>query len=245
MKINFFSDLHLEWGTPCKVPETDADIVIAAGDIGTPILAAEFLKQIEKPVLYIAGNHEYYGGEWRNRRDKLEKHTRNSHVHFMDNDVFEFQGYHFFGATLWTDFNLYHQQVTDMLKAPKYMNDYHQIRFSRGAITPEFILHKHELSLEHLQNFLDKKHEKVVVVTHHLPSSLSIHNDYRMHPGNPFYASELTKLFREDMHWFHGHTHSTVEYECMGTYVHANPRGYVTPNRTENHEFDINKTVSL
>ncbi len=40
MKINYFSDVHLEW-SKCPLPDTDADIVIAAGDIGTPFEAAE------------------------------------------------------------------------------------------------------------------------------------------------------------------------------------------------------------
>jgi Icc-related predicted phosphoesterase len=243
MKINFFSDIHLEWYDH-RLPDNDADIIIAAGDIGKPYDAAEWLKRMEKPVLYVAGNHEYYGGEWRDRMAKLEKHCHNSNVHFMDNSIVHIMGHSFFGATMWTDFDLYRNQDLDMLKAVDYMNDYHQIKLGRGKLDPGYILIKHQKSLEALKEYLDVT-EKPMIITHHLPSAMSIHPDYRGHPGNPFYATELSGLFREGMHWFHGHTHSSTEYELFGAHVHCNPRGYATRNRTENAEFDINKIVCL
>ena len=61
MKLQILSDIHLEFG-PFKIPKTDADVIILAGDIHIGTAAVDWIKsQTKKPVLYVAGNHEYYG----------------------------------------------------------------------------------------------------------------------------------------------------------------------------------------
>ena len=59
MRINYFSDIHLEFG-PAELPDTDADIIIAAGDIGIYDQGLQWLQALDKPIIYIAGNHEFY-----------------------------------------------------------------------------------------------------------------------------------------------------------------------------------------
>ncbi len=59
MRINYFSDIHLEFGG-LDAPDNDADIVIAAGDIGIYKQGVDWLKSLNKPVIYVAGNHEFY-----------------------------------------------------------------------------------------------------------------------------------------------------------------------------------------
>ncbi|MGZ5031202.1 MAG: metallophosphoesterase, partial [Methylobacter sp.] len=72
MRINYFSDIHLEFGA-LKAPETDADIVIAAGDIGISTQGVEWLKTFNKPVVYIAGNHEFYTHEYQQTLQLIRK----------------------------------------------------------------------------------------------------------------------------------------------------------------------------
>ena len=62
MKIQFFSDIHLEFGE-FDIPATDADVIVAAGDIGVGLQGIEWLKRFNRPTIYVAGNHEYYGGD--------------------------------------------------------------------------------------------------------------------------------------------------------------------------------------
>ena len=62
LKIQFFSDIHLEFGN-FDIPATDADVIVAAGDIGVGLHGIEWLQQRKKPIVYLAGNHEYYGGD--------------------------------------------------------------------------------------------------------------------------------------------------------------------------------------
>ena len=71
MKIQIASDLHLNpYNTrerfPVKSafhPVVDRDLLILAGDIGVGDFARPFVEQSMdiSPVIYVSGNHEYYG----------------------------------------------------------------------------------------------------------------------------------------------------------------------------------------
>ena len=61
MKLHILSDLHTEFAS-FSAPDTGADVVILAGDIGVGLdgiqwAASQFPKV---PVIYVPGNHEYY-----------------------------------------------------------------------------------------------------------------------------------------------------------------------------------------
>ncbi len=61
MKIHVLSDLHSEFAG-FIIPKTDADVLVLAGDIGTKLSGLEqALTSRQIPVVYVAGNHEYYG----------------------------------------------------------------------------------------------------------------------------------------------------------------------------------------
>jgi Icc-related predicted phosphoesterase len=70
---------------------------------------------------------------------------------------------------------------------------------------------------------------KVVVVTHHAPSSLSIAPWYKDdHYINGGYHSKLENQILDtspDL-WFHGHMHNSFDYTLGDTRVICNPRGY-------------------
>ena len=57
LKIQFFSDIHLEFRN-FDISATDADVIAAAGDIGVGVQGIEWLQQCKKPIVYVAGNHE-------------------------------------------------------------------------------------------------------------------------------------------------------------------------------------------
>lgn len=70
MRIHLLSDLHNEFSafTP---EQLDCDVVILAGDIDLKARGVEWAKQsFSGPVLYVPGNHEFYGGHltwtWKN-----------------------------------------------------------------------------------------------------------------------------------------------------------------------------------
>ena len=62
MHLHLFSDLHIRDVSHAlrTVELPDCDVIIAAGDIGVGVEGAEFLKGLNRPVVYVAGNHELY-----------------------------------------------------------------------------------------------------------------------------------------------------------------------------------------
>lgn len=77
MKIQLASDLHLEF-IACQFPgETliaqavGADVLVLAGDIGNGLLGVNLFAHWPVPVLYVPGNHEYYGTDWPSMREQL------------------------------------------------------------------------------------------------------------------------------------------------------------------------------
>jgi len=65
MRVQIFSDLHLEFATLSLPPPIEADLVIAAGDIDTKENGLDWLidRFPGQPVAYVLGNHEFYGAQ--------------------------------------------------------------------------------------------------------------------------------------------------------------------------------------
>jgi predicted phosphodiesterase len=71
MKIRVLSDLHLEF-LDWVPPKLHADIVVLAGDIHVGVRGIEWARRSFplNPVIYVPGNHEFYG---RNMQDVSEE----------------------------------------------------------------------------------------------------------------------------------------------------------------------------
>ena len=75
-----------------------------------------------------------------------------------------------------------------------------------------------------------------MVVTHHLPSMLSVAGRFKEMKLAACFASNLDYLLGKMDLWIHGHTHESMDYVVDGTRVICNPRGYLPhePNRKFN-----------
>lgn len=235
MKLHTLADLHMEFGS-VDIPDTDADVVILAGDTHTGIQGIEWANGLGKPVIYVAGNHEYYGSTIF-EVNNLSRAMACPNVHFLENNEVTIDGVRFLGATLWTDFQLFghSKQEQAMIAAKEGMNDYHQILFGNLGehLKPSTTLAKHRNSREWLTGALKRHHPApTVVVTHHSPSALSADPRYRDDRLAPSFTSDMGDLMGEMKLWIHGHTHHCVDYELGGTRVLSNQRGYPHENTT-------------
>ena len=239
MKIQLASDLHLETLAPEYGPENliqaapEAEMLVLAGDIHVGTRAIERLKRWPVPVLYVAGNHEFYGHAWESTRRALRRACVGTRVQFLDNDRLDIAGVRFLGCTLWTDFRLegVAQQVS-MAFVQRALNDYHLICTDTGLVTPEQTLQDHERSRHWLARELDQAHAgKTVVVTHHGPHPLSVHPRYLGNPLNGGFVSDMTPLLDKADLWLHGHVHDSFDYSVGPCRVVANPAGYVLNRR--------------
>lgn len=250
MRLYILSDIHNEFSvfTP---PAVAADMVILAGDIDLKGRAIEWMRQF-KTVLYVAGNHEFYGEHLLKMREKLRQAAA-SPVHFLDDDELIVDGVRFLGGTLWTDFALYGEarRPLAMWDGQMGLNDYHRIRtdttYRKLRPADTWALHMKTVA------FLETKRQepfagKTVVVTHHAPSPRSIHPAFANDPLSPCFASNLEHLMGPPIDlWIHGHTHNSSDYTVNGTRVIANPRGYQRPGDTspENPDFNPGLVVDI
>lgn len=230
MKIHILSDLHTEF-SDFDPPETDADVVVLAGDIGVGSGGIQWAERWSPkvPVIYVPGNHEFYGRDVRDTDQLFDAVSANIHV--LSDSTLELDGVRFLGSTLWTDFRLYGEGEAwfSRQKARALIGDFISIRNGERPFTPEDSVEFHEASKAWLVSELQKKFDgTTIVVTHHLPAMPSINSRYKNDVLNPAFASRLEDVierYQPDL-WIHGHTHVPCDYEIFGTRVVCNPRGY-------------------
>lgn len=254
MKLHILSDLHLEFST-FEPPATDADVIVLAGDIGKVANGVHWARRTfpDKPIVYVVGNHEYYGTQRAETLALLHIAAKATGVHLLDDKELVIDGENdsvrFLGSTLWTDFCLFSEfaQKAAMMAGQQGLNDFRVIHEGRlGHFSPAHSIELHEKSLAWLKAKLDEPFDgKTVVVTHHLPSARSVVERFKDSLLSACFASELDYLFGKMDLWIHGHTHDNLDYEVNGTRVICNPRGYVTYQGQENFNFKPGLVVKL
>lgn len=279
MKFHILSDLHIDSyarrGLPIgNIPDTDADAIILAGDISNASLgmqwAGEQASKLAKPILYVAGNHEYFGHDVLEFDATLGKLSKDLDVVFLQKQRWQMDNVRVLGCTLWTDFefgtrpehhtlsniklfNKWQSQAQAMDFAKDKMRDYFSIQHGGlgGLLTPRHVAALHQ---EH-KNWLEHELEQAktdgvvtVVVTHHSISALSIASKYAMSPSNGAFVSDLSPLMRSDTApklWIHGHTHDAFDYTLGNTRVVVNPRAYPSEVSSTEVAFDWAKVVEV
>lgn len=244
MLIRPVSDLHLEFSQGnMYLPELSTDkntVLILAGDIGLVKKKYTFIDFIDnmsarfQDVIYILGNHEHYGGSFPTTYSRLHADLLPfANVHLLEKNHIVIDGVAFICATLWTDMN--NHDVLCKMEAKMAMNDYHSIRMGtvsepwKRKLVPDdtivdYINAKHYIFKE------IPKHDKAVVITHHLPCGKSVAEEFIGDSLNGAYFSELSEQILEykPLVWVHGHTHASFDYNIGDTRVVCNPRGYDT-----------------
>jgi UDP-2,3-diacylglucosamine pyrophosphatase LpxH len=235
MKIHVLSDLHFEFDGDWRPPEVVADVLVLAGDIepGTAGLARFAASRL--PVIYVPGNHEYYGHHFDQTNAELRATADSLGIHLLDNDEVVVDGVRFLGSTLWTDFLLDGElgMPSAMQAAEQLVFDFKSIRYAGSALlTPKDTVLLHRQSVEWLMQKLDEPFPgTTVVVTHHAPHLGSIHPRWKGSAINPSFASDLTHLMGKAPLWIHGHMHDSFHYRVAGTHIVCNPKGYRSENK--------------
>jgi predicted phosphodiesterase len=252
LKLNVLSDLHLSFGAP-EVPDNDADIVILAGDIARPPEAIAWAQMLGKPVLYVPGNHEFYGGTVPGTLRALAQLSAGTNVRVLDDAETTFGGVRFIGSTLWTDFLLFGpegERNLAMREAARFMHDFTRIRReddSTVLFTPADAAARFHVHSRYLDARLEERVPMpTVVITHHAPSPGSIHPRFAGSRLNACFVSNAEHLLDGRARlWIHGHTHDSFDYVVNGTRVVCNPRGYARHGVNENARFDVNFCVEI
>jgi len=228
VRIRIYSDIHLEYA-PFAPPESDADVVVLAGDIANGAAGIEWARRtFRTPVLYLAGNHEYYEGEFESVQAAMRA-AGGGAVELLDCTHATLGGVRFLGCTLWTDYSLAPEKERPLvIEAARKLNpDYQLIRRGSRAFAPEDAIalctrHRAWLAAELARPFPGK----TVAITHFAPHWRSIAPAYLGHRANPGFVLDLDGEIDRAALWIHGHTHTFFDYRVRGTRVVCNPRGY-------------------
>lgn len=237
MRIWAFSDLHVDTNPsdPLLLPEhwPEHDVVVIAGDLCEDLVAG--VRWIverglnAQPVIYVGGNHEFFGSDRLGRLDAaLAEARRSSNVHVLQDREIEIDGVTFIGATFWTDYCLFGDdlRIDAMACAHETVNDHHCILLGNRSWSPADAAAEHEKSRRYLDEALRRRTGPAVIVTHHAPSMNSVHTRFRSGTLSAAFASNCESLARRADLWVHGHTHDAFDYALGGCRVVCNPRGY-------------------
>ncbi len=253
MKIQILSDLHLGFAA-LALPRIDADLLVLAGDISRPREAIAWAAALDVPVLYVPGNHEYYGSDLQTTLAELRRLSAGTCVDVLQGGEEHMAGVRFLGTTLWTDYRLFAApSLNDAAKreALHFMRDFQRIRIapdSRRLFSPADAIELFYRESAWLAQAIAHPFDgPTVVVTHHAPSRKSIHPRFDGALLNAAFVSNAEYLLdagRVDL-WVHGHTHDSFDYQLGRTRVVCNPRGYVQGGVAENPRFDIGFTIDI
>jgi len=240
VKILLVSDLHIEKhfdGGKTVIGELtkDVDVLIAAGDIAVADGIPDALQLIcesfsHATVVYLPGNHEYYTATRRQVQDHLSK-ACSTHKNFRwlrSGYPTIINGQRFIGGTLF-----FPKHPTAPKKAVKdfdLIKNFESWVYAENKDTVEF-LH-------------DEVNENDVVVTHYLPSQRSVAAAWRGSVTNPFFVCNMDRFIQvvQPKLWFHGHTHTSCDYEFGKTRIVCNPFGY--PDDL-NEQFNSNLLIEV
>ena len=237
MKIQYASDLHLEMMPNRKYMQNNpfevvGDILIFAGDIGYLCDKTmpcpkfwEWASANYREVLIVPGNHEYYqnydvlanGDSWSS--EILPN------VHYHQNKVVRIDNVDFILSTLWS-----HIRPEDEFVVEQGMYDFRQVLYNGRRFTPADFNVEHEKCLDFIKRSVaESTAERIVVVTHHLPTLEVVASQHKGTLLNSAFASELGNFIadsRIDV-WIYGHSHTNIDRVIGKTCIVSNQLGYV------------------
>jgi len=262
MKIQFISDLHLErkdnlrYMTDFKIPVT-GDVLILAGDIIELRDSFEehwFFKYCSDNfalTLWVPGNHEYYHNSMLNKYGNSCNINIKDNVILLNNNVYKYQDVNFILTTLWSKIPQYkyinlHRNIEDFSRTRYGFSDYH---FNDKFLTCEDVNELFNYSFASLDLFLSNlnKEDKIVVVSHTLPSTICNAAEFKGSYINEFFCVDLSNYIIDTDkidYWIYGHSHRNVEEKQLGrTKLVCNQLGYV--NFGEWEKFQGDKIITI
>jgi Icc-related predicted phosphoesterase len=221
MKLRVLSDLHLEFFSDsdadwlASMDRSRPDVLVLAGDITAGSLipgVATRLRSLwgDTPILWVPGNHEYYRSSYVSTTRYLQRAAdRVPGLFVLDREALLLDGVRFVCATLWYPSTAGFDAWPD----------------SRELLDGGRWIHRRAVED---RRYLERTVQPGdVVVTHMLPSTMSIAPQHISSPFNHFFVHDCEELIyaQRPALWIHGHTHASMDYTLGSTRVLCNPRG--------------------
>jgi len=211
------------------------DVLLVAGDVGTLGTLGNVIPWLCKKyphVVYVLGNHEFYGS---NRPRVLKQmgilKASCPNLHWLDCGIVEIKGQRFLGTPLWFP------DLPGNILVKHGLNDFSQIRGYE-----EWVYAENTRAIQFLQEHLQKGD---VVVTHHIPSQAGNSPQFKNSALNPFFVCDVSELIldRKPKLWVYGHTHDQLDLKLGKTRLVCNAFGYF--QFREHIGFDNKKVIKV
>ena len=260
VRIQYVSDLHLEFPENrqwlAKNPlETTGDILLVAGDTAYLDLpdsnrdtysAYQFWDWASKnysQVIVCFGNHEFYGFyDLATMPNGFCKEIRHN-VYAYYNSVVHLDGIDIIVSTLWSTIKPYDAFLTE-----KNVSDFHRIKFNGHRLTADDFSLQHERCLAFIQQAISVSDaEKIIVVTHHVPTQLCTAAEFQNSSINGAFTVELGNFIAESRidYWIYGHSHRNIKAQIGNTVIMSNQLGYVSDNELLRNGFSPSAMIEL
>lgn len=241
MKIQYASDLHLEFGENSKwlkqhPMEAIGEILLLAGDIG--YLGDDNYKRHPfwdwasdnfNQVIVIPGNHELYKffdiNELHEGWNLEIRPNVKAHYNFvinLNNDV------DVIVSTLWAKISPADSYLTE-----RCVSDFKRICNGEYRLSAERFNEEHERCLRFIERSVKgSKAKHIIVATHHVPSFELMSDEFKGSSINGAFTVELGRFIAESRieYWIYGHSHRNINKRIGNTECLSNQLGYVFQN---------------
>lgn len=254
MKIQYASDLHLEFGENSKWLKSNplipsAEILVLAGDIGylgdSNYVTHPFWDKVSedfKKVIVIPGNHELYKFfDINELHEGWNQEIRpNVHVHY--NSVIPLDDTtDLIASTLWSKIPQGEEYITEHC-----VSDFKRIRNGEFRLSSERFNEEHTRCLDFIKKAVnDSKTKNIVVATHHVPSFALMAEEFKGSAINGAFTVELGDYIADSRinSWIYGHSHRNIDAIIGKTQCVSNQLGYVFQD--EHHSFLRDAVVEI
>ena len=238
--IALHSHIHLELQhLPLGWLNTVPDVLILAGDISYIDRVERLLIELtdlhaELQIIYITGNHEYYGCEDMLNAENsliaaLDAYDR---IHFLQCDSVELYNIRFIGCTGWPrmlSLGKEKQQHASSVVGQS-INDFYQIGMGDKIFTTNDCIELGEQQYKWLEKRLSTPTscDHTIVITHFAPSLKVANPKYPIDEMSAYFYSsfdDLIEQYQPDI-WAFGHTHANFDFNMGSTRVVSNQHGY-------------------
>jgi hypothetical protein len=237
MRLQLFSDLHLETETFDPQPAPGAEVLVLAGDIDANWTALARFAGWPVPVLMVAGNHEFDGRDLVQAWPALREHCARLGIRLIERESLVLtsaagQRVRFVGTVRWSDFELFGPDGRPRaMRAAAYFLTLMAAQRAGEPITPELMRQESLACRAWLAAELQRPNpgchaadgwHSTVVVSHFAPSLRSADPRFGKQPGTASFCNADDDLIVLADLWLHGHLH------CRQDYGVARPAGGVT-----------------
>ena len=227
MRLQLFSDLHLETETFDPQPAPGAEVLVLAGDIDSNWTALQRFAGWPVPVLAVAGNHEFDGRDLAQAWPALRQRCARHGIRLIEREslvLISITGLRvrFVGTVRWSDFELFGPtgRARAMRAAAYFLNGMAAQRAGQ-PITPALMRDESlacrawlaaELALPNPGPLAAGGWQATVVITHFAPSLRSADPRFGPQPGTASFCNADDDLIPLADLWLHGHLHCRHDY---------------------------------